>query len=77
MLFVEVAGRLPGHTFREKESVQFPVSAAAVSETPLDRIELVVNGEVARTFAPQNKRTAAGAYESKVATEVHAEGGRL
>ena len=73
MLFAEVGGELPGHTFRERQSRELPVEVTAVSETPLDRIELVVNGEVTRTFTPGNLKTEEGAYESVASTKIRLE----
>ena len=72
MLLVEAGGKPPGHTFQSRETDQIPVTITAVSETPLERIELVVNGAIQETYTPQNNRTARGAYESTIAEQVRA-----
>ena len=69
----DVDGELPGHTFRRRGPAVLTVKVAAVSDTPLDRIELVVNGEVTRTLIPPNLKTDAEGYEGKVTMEVRPE----
>jgi hypothetical protein len=65
MLFVEVNGRAPGHRFAgAAPQTDCHVTGAADSAVPLDRIELVVNGRVARTLTPQNQATDRGSYRS-------------
>lgn len=73
MLFVDVDGELPGHTFHRRGPGVLTVKVTAASDTPLDRIELVVNGEVVRTLTPPNLKTDAEGYEGKVTMEVSPE----
>jgi len=67
MLFVDDA--LVTRNFRD-----YTVTGSAVSEYPLDRIEIIVNGEVARVAKPENKKTAQHAYESKFSEKVTPDG---
>jgi hypothetical protein len=72
MLFVNVNGQPPGHTFqqREPDPKEYEVTGSILSEQPLERIELVVNGELIRTIKPGNRRTDREAYESHIAESV-------
>jgi hypothetical protein len=76
MLFVEVDGRPPGHTFKQQGQAarKYRVTGSAVSAQPLQRVEVLVNGEVAQTIKPQNRRTDSGAHESVIKAEVTVEG---
>src|SRR5262249_5016731 len=38
------------------------------SEQALERLELIVNGVVSQRFEPQNAKTSAGSYETKIST---------
>jgi hypothetical protein len=68
MLFVRVNEQEPGHIFKpdKPEPRDYQIHGSAISEHPLDRIEVVINGEVARTLKPANRKTAQGAYESAI-----------
>ena len=68
MLFVTLDGRDPGHRFEPAEPGPQPyrLGGSAVAARPLGRIEVVVNGEVARTLEPANRRTDRGSYESPI-----------
>jgi hypothetical protein len=55
MLLVQVNGKNPGTVFKPGEDKQdYRVTGEALSAERLDRIEIVVNGEVVRTFKPAN-----------------------
>jgi len=70
MLFVEVNGEGPGHTFRVKGPADYTVAVRAVSSRPLDSIELVRNGVMEKSLPPANRQTARGAYESLVSARL-------
>jgi hypothetical protein len=42
------------------------VKGQAIGAQPLERIEIVVNGEVARSVKPQNRKTAAGGLQTDI-----------
>jgi hypothetical protein len=66
MLFVEVNQQPPGSTIAGDKLQSFRISGKAVSAAPLQRIEVIVNGQVQATIQPQNRRTIAGAYENTI-----------
>jgi hypothetical protein len=68
MLLVRLNERDPGTTFKENGPVPggYRVTGAVLSEQPLDRIEVVVNGDVTRTIKPANRKTERQAYESRI-----------
>lgn len=72
MLLVEVSGKKPGHTFKHDDQAQrtYRVAGMARSAVPLESIEMVVNGEVARTIKPANRETAGKGYESPIDEEL-------
>jgi len=71
MLLVRVNGQGPGMTFRPGEGRhQFRIAGEALSAGPLERIEVVANGEVVRTVKPANKERAAGGYSNEIAETV-------
>lgn len=55
MLFAKVNGKQPGTTFpnTDQESKSLLVSIESVSEKPIDRIEILVNGKVVKTLKPK------------------------
>jgi hypothetical protein len=55
MLFVEVDGQPPGHVFQQTDAGERPyrVRGSVASAGPLEKIEIVVNGQVVRTVAPK------------------------
>ena len=67
MLLATTDGQWPGITVTN-QSGDHQLECAALSEQPLEAIELVVNGVVSRRFAPQNRTSNAGSFESKVST---------
>ena len=67
MLPVRVNGQNPGTTFRATAGKQeYRVTGEALSALPLDRVEVVVNGEVAHTIKPANKPREPGGYASGI-----------
>lgn len=68
MLFVKVNGQEGGHTFKQTgiDLLEYRIDGAALSSRPLQRIEMIVNGEVARTLKPANKKADKGGYESPI-----------
>jgi hypothetical protein len=68
MLFVTLDEHDPGHRFEQAETKarDYRLSGSVVGARPIGRIEVVVNGEVARTIAPTNRKTERGAYESPI-----------
>jgi hypothetical protein len=67
MLLVRVNGRNPGATFKPGEGKQdCRITGEALSALPLDRVEVVVNGEVARTIRPANEPREQGGYSSAI-----------
>jgi hypothetical protein len=68
MLLVQVNGQQPGHTFKPApaDSLEYHVRGTVLGEQPLERIEIVVNGEVIRTIKPANRRTERGSHESAI-----------
>jgi hypothetical protein len=76
MLFVTMDGQAPGHTFRSsnKASGQYGITGSAISGHPLQSIEIIVNGDIAKTVKPGNRQTKAGAYESIIDARVTIDG---
>jgi hypothetical protein len=66
MLLAELDGHDPGAVFRRSGGGPhgFRLSGRALSATPLSRVDVVLNGEVAERIKPTNRKTAAGGYES-------------
>jgi hypothetical protein len=66
MLIASVAGRSPGTIFdTAKTTEDYELRCSIRSEQPLESIELIVNGEIAQTFAPRN-RPDAGAFATEI-----------
>jgi hypothetical protein len=74
MLFAQVNGEQPGHTFKNATAGEYHVTGSAESEQPLGRIEIIVNGEAAQTIKPENRKTKAGAYECPLDAKVKLDG---
>lgn len=68
MLFVTLNGQDPGHRFERNRPgrEEYDLSGLAVSAVPLGRIEVIVNGDVAHTLTPANRKTEQGGYESPI-----------
>jgi hypothetical protein len=66
MLLVRVNDKHPGATFKADGKQDYRVTGEALGALPLDRIEVVVNGEVARTVKPANRPREQGGYSSAI-----------
>jgi len=66
MLFVTINGFDPGHVFRQsvEHKTTYTVVGTAKSIHPLECIEIVVNGHIARTIEAENVEMPSGAYSS-------------
>jgi hypothetical protein len=67
MIFARANGQWPGATATNRAG-EHHLECSVLSEQPLEAVELVVNGEVARHFEPQNKKADAGAFETSIST---------
>jgi hypothetical protein len=71
MLLVEFNGEPPGHTFAVADKpLSCRVTGTAASGVPLERIEIVVNGERVETLNPANTQTSAGGFSSRIDSSV-------
>jgi hypothetical protein len=72
MLFIQVNEKEAGHVFQAGKSDEFDlhVTGEAISDGPLDRVELILNGKVFQALKPENVRTIGGAYKSQVDLEL-------
>jgi hypothetical protein len=72
MLLVTLDGHDPGHRFEQSDVAarEYRLTGSAEGAVPLERIEVVVNGEVARTLRPANRPTDRESYESLVEVSV-------
>ena len=68
MLFVTINNFEPGHIFRQSNegTVSYLVDGIAQSAYPLERIEIVVNGLVAKTLKARNIQMPSGGFSSKI-----------
>ncbi|MCI0680882.1 MAG: CehA/McbA family metallohydrolase [Gemmataceae bacterium] len=75
MLLAQLNGKLPGTPLAGAEATnRLQVTGTVHSAQPLDRIEIVVNGVVAKTLQPANRKTERGGHESPIDAEVAASG---
>ncbi|GDX41106.1 hypothetical protein LBMAG21_13980 [Armatimonadota bacterium] len=72
LLTVTVDGKEMGTHFQQKVAAQkaYHVVGEASSTAPLHRIEIVVNGKVARTLHPENHKTPQGGYTSRIDSKI-------
>jgi hypothetical protein len=66
MLLVKFNDQMPGAVFQGDAAKQLRVTGAAESRLPLDRIEIVVGGDVVRTVRPANTPTSSRGYTSAI-----------
>jgi hypothetical protein len=66
MLLVKFNDELPGTTFTRDAAREVHVTGSAESDAPLDRIEIIVNGDIAKTIVPRNQRSNTGGYSSAI-----------
>jgi hypothetical protein len=76
LLLVQVDGHDPGHEFKlaHGRPREYRVKGQAQSALPLERIELIVNGEVARTLVPANQKRKEGGFDSPIDEAIPIEG---
>lgn len=75
MLFINTNNRPPGHTFKNAKPVEEGrITGTAESAATLNRIEILINGEVVRTVKPTNKKTDRGGYITRIEEVVPFEG---
>lgn len=74
MTFIQVEGKDPGHIFKENARRAYHITGPIQSAHPLGTIEVVINGEVARTIKPANGRTKTNAHETTINVEVQITG---
>jgi hypothetical protein len=76
MLIANVDGHPPGHTFAlpAAQSREYRVHGWSFSTFPLDRIEIVVNGEIVRTVRPANEPTVRKAFASSFEERIPIDG---
>jgi hypothetical protein len=76
MLEVRFNGKDPGARFNmppEATAAQIQVEGIASSAVPLDRIEIVVNGQISQTLAPANSVQTPSGYASRFAASCEVE----
>src|SRR6185436_3961771 len=70
MMLAKTDGQWPGVKFSvTNPSKSYALQCTVLSEQPLEVIELIVNGELSQRFEPQNTKTKAGSFESRVVTQ--------
>jgi hypothetical protein len=64
MLEVKVNSQLPGHVFADaKVGNECEVKGVVTSAAPIDRIEILINGKVAKVIQDMSQKTVSGGYE--------------
>lgn len=67
MLLAKVNNEFSGHTFKQSAAGKsYHATGSVISEQPIESLDVVMNGRVVRTIEPQNRRTAAGAFETTI-----------
>lgn len=74
MLLAQLNAKDPGHRFAGSGTETFRLTGRTASAGPLDRIEVIINGEVAQTLRPENKQLDNGSFESGIHQEVFLNG---
>jgi type 1 glutamine amidotransferase len=75
MLEVKVNGQLPGQVFADaKAGNECEVKGVVTSAAPIDRIEILVNGKVAKVIQGMSQKTASRGYELAFAGTVKIDG---
>lgn len=73
MLFVEVNGQPPGSQLQAAESGRQRVTGSVISSSPIDRIEIIINGQVTEHLAGTAIETN-GRFEQKLEKTVQLDG---
>jgi hypothetical protein len=66
MLLVEFNGKPAGTVFQGDDAKEIRITGSAESRLPLERIEMVANGDVVRTVRPTNTQTKSGGFTSAI-----------
>lgn len=66
MLMVQMNGKPTGTVFQGDAAKGLKITGTAESHSLLDRIEIVVNGDIVRTVKPANEPTKSGGYVSRI-----------
>jgi hypothetical protein len=68
MVFIRVDGCMPGHTLVQagKAPRVYRLEGYAVNNAPLDRIEIIVNGQIVSRLKPENRKTENAAFRSRI-----------
>lgn len=75
MLLIRVNGKNPGTVFKSQNGKQeCRITGETLSALPLERVEVVVNGVVARTIKPANKAREQGGFASAIDENVNVDG---
>jgi hypothetical protein len=75
MLLARVEGRQPGHRLLQPDRAPrtYHVTGETLSARPLERVEVVVNGDVRRRLSPENRPGPDGGFVSPISTQVDLE----
>ncbi len=76
MLLAQVDGEDPGHRFEMKPGIerQARVAGEVLSERPVESVEIIVNGEVAKRFEPRTEKNADGASVARIDERIALDG---
>ena len=74
MLDVRFNDQLPGTQFTKQNSATAHVTGTAESRVRLDRIEVIVNGEIERVIKPDNRPREKGGYVSGIDVKLTRDG---
>ena len=75
MLLAEIDGQTPGHTFRQTEEQHtYRVTGSVQCARPLEKIEVIVNGEVRQTLRLLSAQTPRGGWETQIHADVKIDG---
>ncbi len=66
MLQVEFNGKPAGTVFQGEDAKSARISGTADSRLPIERIEIVVNGDVVKTVQPANEKTKTAGFTSPI-----------
>jgi hypothetical protein len=67
MLLATVDGQPPGHVFQQSQTMDraYRLRGESLSDGPLERMEVIVNGQLHQRVEADNQKTAAGAYRTE------------
>ena len=67
MLMTTVNGHPPGHVFdNAKPDTPYEIAGTVEGRREIDRVEMIVNGQIVQTLKPQSVRTKAGAFSTAI-----------